>query len=128
MPLRFPAYLTSQGRYAEDQNPRIYKLRDRADKEHRAYRLTVVESVVEGAYYGVQGTTWRTPPLLAHPSAVKRIGGRRLELFRSGKKLRFVAWRTSAGAYWVSNTLTMKLRDEQMLALAASLTSVGGSR
>jgi LCP family protein required for cell wall assembly len=125
IPLRFPAYLTAGGRYTEGGNPRLYTLRDRADKEHRAYRLTVVESVVEGAYYGVQGTTWRTPPLLAHPSAVKRIGGRRLELFRSGKRLRLVAWRTSSGAYWVSNTLTMSLRDDQMLALAASLTSNG---
>jgi len=123
LPVRFPAYLTSNGRYAEDQNPRVYTLRDRADKKHIAYRLTVVESVIEGAYYGVQGTTWRTPPLLAHPSAVRRIGGRRLELFRSGKRLRFVAWRTTAGAYWISNTLTMKLRDDQMLALAASLTA-----
>ncbi len=125
IPLRFPAYLTAQGRYAEQQNPRVYELRDRADKPHWAYRLTLVESVVEGAYYGVQGTTWRTPPLLAHPSAVKRVGGRRLELFRSGKRLRFVAWRTRAGVYWISNTLTMKLRDDQMLALAASLTSTG---
>ncbi|HEX8083839.1 MAG TPA: LCP family protein [Solirubrobacteraceae bacterium] len=127
LPLRFPAYLTQSGRYAEgsgEQNPRVYVLRDRADKPHTAYRFTVVESVVEGAYYGVQGTTWRTPPLLAHPSAVKRVGGRRLELFRAGKRLRFVAWRTSRGAYWVSNTLTMKLRDDQMLALAASLTAL----
>ncbi|HEX2086916.1 MAG TPA: LCP family protein [Solirubrobacteraceae bacterium] len=123
IPLRFPAYLTAAGRYAEQQNPRVYTLRDRADREHTAYRFTVVESVVEGAYYGVQGTTWRTPPLLAHPSAVRRVNGRRLELFRSGRKLRFVAWRTRAGAYWVSNTLTMKLRDDQMLALAASLTT-----
>jgi polyisoprenyl-teichoic acid--peptidoglycan teichoic acid transferase len=128
MPLRFPEYLTMSGRYAEEQNPRIYTIRDRADKPHTAYRVTVVESVLEGAYYGVQGTTWRTPPLLAHPSAVKRVAGRRLELFRSGKKLRFVAWRTSAGVYWVSNTLTMKLRDDQMLALAASLTSLKGRR
>jgi polyisoprenyl-teichoic acid--peptidoglycan teichoic acid transferase len=131
IPLRFPAYLTQSGRYAEgagEQNPRIYELRDRADRPHTAYRFTVVESVVEGAYYGVQGTTWRTPPLLAHPSAVRWIGGRRLELFRSGKKLRFVAWRTSAGAYWISNTLTMKLRDDQMLALAASLTTAKAAR
>ena len=131
MPLRFPAYLTRSGRYAEgagEQNPRIYELRDRADKPHTAYRFTVVESVVEGAYYGVQGTTWRTPPLLAHPSAVRRINGRRLELFRSGRKLRFVAWRTRAGSYWISNTLTMKLRDDQMLALAASLTTARASR
>ena len=59
---------------------------------------------------------------------MKRIGGRRLELFRSGKKLRFVAWRTSAGSYWISNTLTMKLKDDQMLALAASLTTAKASK
>ncbi|HEV3000077.1 MAG TPA: LCP family protein [Solirubrobacteraceae bacterium] len=128
IPLRFPAYLTAAGRYAEQQNPRVYRLRDRAGRPQWAYRLTLVESVVEGAYYGVQGTIWRTPPLLAHPSAVRRVGGKRLELFRSGKRLRFVAWRTSAGAYWISNTLTMKLRDDQMLALAASLTSSGLGR
>jgi LCP family protein required for cell wall assembly len=127
-PLRLPAYLTPAGRYAEGENARIYRLRDRGGKEHWAYRLTIVESVVEGAYYGVQGTTWRKPPLLAHPSAVRRVGGRRLELFRSGRRLRFVAWRTSAGVYWVSNTLTMKLRDDQMLALAASLTAGRGKR
>lgn len=128
IPLRFPAYLTANGRYAEEQNPRIYPIRDRADKGQWAYRFTVVESVVEGAYYGVQGMTWRTPPLLAHPSAVRRVGGRRLELFRSGKRLRFVAWRTSNAVYWISNTLTMKLRDDQMLALAASLTSRRSAR
>ena len=127
-PLRFPAYVTAAGRYEEEANPRVYTLRDRASHPHKAYRLTVVESVVDGAYYGVQGTTWRTPPLLAHPSAVRRIGGRRLELFRSGSKLRFVAWRTSTAVYWISNTLTMKLRDDQMLALAASLTARGGKR
>ena len=127
-PLRFPAYLTPNGRYAEQQNPRIYTLRDRADKPHKAYRLTIVESVIDGAYYGVQGTTWRSPPLLAHPSAVRRIGGRRLELFRAGRRLRFVAWRTSAATYWVSNTLTMTLRDDQMLALAASLSAKVGKR
>ena len=125
IPLRFPRFITAQGRYEEKSNPRVYRLRDRAGKQHWAYRFTVVESVVEGAYYGVQGTTWRTPPLLAHPSAVRRVDGKRLELFRSGKRLRFVAWRTSSGVYWVSNTLTMKLRDDQMLALAASLTSGG---
>ncbi|HEX8207726.1 MAG TPA: LCP family protein [Solirubrobacteraceae bacterium] len=131
IPLRFPAYLTANGRYSEgsgEQNPRIYEIRDRADKPHTAYRFTVVESVVEGAYYGVQGTTWGTPPLLAHPSAVRRVDGRTLELFRSGKKLRFVAWRTSAGVYWISNTLTMKLRDDQMLALAASLTTAKAAK
>ena len=76
-----------------------------------------------GQFYGVQGTTWRNPPLLASPSEVKRVRGRRLELFRSGKRLRFVAWRTDTAAYWISNTLNLKLDNDEMLAMAASLTS-----
>jgi hypothetical protein len=71
----------------------------------------------------VQGTTWRTPPALAHPTGFTRVAGRRLELFRSGRRLRFVAWRTPRAVYWISNTLTLDLEDEEMLALAASLTT-----
>ena len=54
--------------------------------------------------------------------------GRKLQLFRSGRKLRFVAWRTPAAVYWISNTLSNKLSNDQMLALAASLTSGSGRR
>ena len=122
-PVRFPRYLPAGAYVTSTKNPRMYPLRDRADKEHSAYRFTLVRSAVDGAYYGVQGTTWRTPPALAHPSAKRVIGGRTLELFRSGRRLRFVAWRTRRATYWISNTLTMTLRDDEMLAMAASLTT-----
>jgi hypothetical protein len=82
-----------------------------------------VHNRIDGQFYGVQGTTWRNPPLLASPSATRKVKGRRLELFRSGSRLRFVAWRTSRATYWVSNTLNLKLTDAEMLALAASLTT-----
>ncbi len=124
LPLRFPAYLTPQGRYAEgDSRPRTYGLRDRGGTLHRAYRIVVAENPDDGQFYGVQGTTWRNPPLLAEPSEVRRVRGRRLELFRAGRRLRFVAWRTGRAAYWISNTLNLKLDNDEMLALAASLTA-----
>jgi LCP family protein required for cell wall assembly len=121
--VRFPRYLTPNGRYVDDGGLRVYDLRDRAGKPHRAYRLVVVENQVEGQYYGVQGTTWRNPPLLASPSERRKVHGRTLELFRSGSRLRFVAWRTSTAAYWISNTLNLRLDNDTMLALAASLTT-----
>jgi polyisoprenyl-teichoic acid--peptidoglycan teichoic acid transferase len=122
--VRFPAFLTQQGRYGEeDDAPRTYGLRDRGGTLHRAYRIVLAENPADGQFYGVQGTTWRNPPLLASPSEVRRVRGRRLELFRSGRRLRFVAWRTDSAAYWISNTLNLKLDNDEMLALAASLTS-----
>src|SRR3712207_8255526 len=55
----FRSYLAGGAYVSSTANPRLYTLRDRADKPQRAYRFTVVESAVDGAYYGVQGTTWR---------------------------------------------------------------------
>jgi LCP family protein required for cell wall assembly len=122
--VRFPAYLTPAGRYSEgDSKPRTYGLRDRGGTLHRAYRIVIAENPDDGQFYGVQGTTWRNPPLLASPSEVRRVRGRRLELFRAGRRLRFVAWRTERAAYWVSNTLNLKLDNDEMLALGASLTA-----
>jgi polyisoprenyl-teichoic acid--peptidoglycan teichoic acid transferase len=122
--VRFPQFLTQQGRYGEDEDAaRTYGLRDRGGTLHRAYRIVVAENPQDGQFYGVQGTTWRNPPLLASPSEVQRVRGRRLELFRSGRRLRFVAWRTDKAAYWISNTLNLKLSNDEMLALAASLTT-----
>ena len=119
--IRFPSHLPPNARY--DDPVRIYSIRARDDTLHRAYRFVVVHNRIDGQFYGVQGTTWRNPPLLVSPSAVRRVKGHRLELFRSGSRLRFVAWRTPRATYWISNTLNLKLTDAEMLAIAASLTT-----
>jgi LCP family protein required for cell wall assembly len=121
IPIRFPTHLTQRGRY--DDKLRLYQLRDREGKLQKAYRFTVAEDKLQGQFYGVQGTTWKDPPLLKNPSIKRRIKGRTLHLFRAGSKLRFVAWKTDSATYWISNTLNMKLSDDEMLALAASLTT-----
>lgn len=126
-PLYYPKKITPQGRYvAPDTDsrirPRTYSIRDRAGRKHLAYRLVLQQNQIEGQFYGVQGTTWDTPPLLAHPDATTRLQGRTLKLFKSGSRLRFVSWRKGRAVYWVSNTLSVRLSNGQMLGIAASLS------
>lgn len=131
--LYFPARLTLSGRYAStvkdgtttDATPRVYTLRDRAGRPHKAYRLVVLENIQEGSYYGIQGTDWKTPPLLDEPTSTLTVHGRRLQLFKSGNRLRYVAWKRKNAVYWVSNSLTLSLSNAQMLGIAGSLTHLG---
>jgi hypothetical protein len=109
-----------------DSYPRAYMIKDPQGRRHAAYRMTLVINPVLGEYYGVQGTTWSTPPLLAKPSETKVVNGHKLLLYAAGGKLTNVAWRTPTGTYWISNTLSSDIANAQMVAIAASLTRVGG--
>jgi LCP family protein required for cell wall assembly len=119
-PFYFPSLRTAGAAYA-GQHPRVYSLRDELGKRHQAYRLVVSKGVI-GEYYGVQGTTWKDPPILDGADSTRRVKGRKLELHFDGKRLRLVAWRTRRASYWVSNTLSQSLSRDQMLAIAQSLT------
>jgi polyisoprenyl-teichoic acid--peptidoglycan teichoic acid transferase len=74
-----------------------------------------------GEYYGVQGMTWKAPPILDDPDRTLERRGRKLRLYYDGKRLRLIAWRTRRGVYWVSNTLTQSIGEDQMIEIAASL-------
>jgi hypothetical protein len=50
------------------------------------------------------------------------VNGKKLLLYSNGGKLSVVAWRTSGGVYWISNTLTDTISNKQMIEMAASLT------
>ncbi len=132
-PLYLPAAMTPPSTYPASTttpkapNPRTYTLRDRSGKKHWAYRIVVQHNLTEGQYYGVQGTTWKTPPLLKRAGEKRRMRGRTYRLFYDGKRLRAVAWRTPRAVYWVSNTLSLKLTNKQMLGVARSLTRFGAS-
>ena len=106
--------------------PRAYLLHDRQGISHYAYRMTLAINPVLGQYYGVEGTTWQNPPILQSPTATKTVNGKQLLLYANGGKLALVAWKTSQGAYWISNTLTDNIGNSQMVAIAASLTRAGG--
>jgi polyisoprenyl-teichoic acid--peptidoglycan teichoic acid transferase len=120
-PVSYPTKLTGRAGYVDA--PRVYSLRDIDGRRHRAYRLVIRRGTI-GEFYGIQGTTWREPPILRSPSEVRRVGGRPFELHYDGDRLRLVAWRTSKGVYWLSNTLLQTLSERQMLAIAASSRSL----
>jgi len=125
--LAFPVYyprLAAIGSRYRTNDHRSYDIYDRGHHKYRAYRM-VVEAPGVGQYYGVQGTTWKAPPILDNPSEKRRIDGRTYELFFDGDRLRIVAWRTERAAYWVHNTLLQSLTNKQMLGIATSLTRVG---
>lgn len=128
MPVYFAAARLASGGYSSGEPDvpatRAYKLKDRAKTSYAAYRM-VLTTGEAGQYYGVQGTTWSAPPILDSPSEITEMGGRKFELFYDGTRLRLVALRTPKGVYWVANTLSLKLTNRQMLAIARSLTRLG---
>jgi hypothetical protein len=83
--------------------------------------MTLEINPVLGQYYGVQGTTWQNPPILSSPSQTKSVNGKELLLYANGSNLSLVAWRTPQAVYWVSNTLTDNIANNQLVAIAASL-------
>jgi LCP family protein required for cell wall assembly len=123
-PFYFPTLRTSTAAY-QGQEPRTYKIKDERGKKHDAYRLVLAKGVV-GEYYGIQGMTWRAPPILDDPHETIVRGGRKLMVYRDGKRIRLVAWRTRKAVYWVSNTLTQSLSGQQMLGIATSLKRLRG--
>ena len=125
-PVYYPKAIIRGGRFYDGFSstaPRTYDIRDGNKKRHRAYRIVAFEGSI-GQYSGVQGTTWKSPPILDDPSERRRIAGRTYELFYDGGRLRLVAWRTPRAGYWVSNTLLRTLSNRQMLAIARSSARV----
>jgi LCP family protein required for cell wall assembly len=118
-PFYFPTLRYGRGGWVNDPT-RLYAIEDELGKRHRAYRLVLSAGQNEG-YYGVQGMTWRGAPILSDPHTWRTVRGRKLAIYKDGRKVRLVAWRTPRGVYWVSNTLTRTLNERQMLAIAASL-------
>jgi polyisoprenyl-teichoic acid--peptidoglycan teichoic acid transferase len=123
LPVYYPTLMSGTGSYRVDDS-RAYDIVDRAKKRHRAYRIVAYEGRI-GQYYGIEGTDWRSPPILDDPGGRVRSGGRTYELFYDGSRLKLVAWRTRRGSYWVSNTLLRTLNNKQMLAIARSVRSLG---
>jgi hypothetical protein len=122
--LDFPFYYPTKrvsGSVYSGTEPRIYTIRDERGKKRQAYRLVLSRPGRVGEFYGVQGLRWKAPPILDDPDRTIRRGNRRFRLYYDGKRLRLVAWRTKRGVYWISNTLTQTIDEDQMIAIAASL-------
>jgi LCP family protein required for cell wall assembly len=116
-PIWYPTVRTKRALFAGP--PRVYRLKGPGGKKYPAYRMVIKRGLV-GDYYGVQGTTWKDPPILQDPQEKRKIGKRTFELHFDGDRLRLVAWRTRTGVYWISNTLLQTLTKRQMLTIARS--------
>jgi len=103
--------------------PRVYKLRGTDGKRYGAYRM-VLQTGRSGEYYGLQGITWKNPPILEGVTEERKLGRRTYELAYDGDRLRLVAWRTPKAVYWISNTLLLSLDEKQMLAIARSVRAL----
>jgi hypothetical protein len=119
-PIFYPKLRTYGGLYAGP--PRYYKIPvgKKGDREwYPSYRMVIKKGLI-GEYYGLQGTTWKDPPVLRDASETREIDGREYELHYDGDRLRMIAWRTNRAVYWLQNTLLQTLTEQQMLAIATS--------
>jgi LCP family protein required for cell wall assembly len=114
--------------------PRHYSILGTDGKRYASYVMTLVASsggisdTATGEFATVQGTTWpgagheAGPPILRSPSGYKVVNNKVLYLYSLDGNLTVVAWKTSKGVYWISNTLQNNIPNKQMIAMAASLT------
>ncbi len=115
LPVYYPTVRTQGSLFAGP--PRVYRIRGPNGKRYGGYRMVIKRGLI-GEYYGVQGLTWKDPPVLDDPTEIRTIRGRKYELHYDGDRLRLVAWRTRKAVYYVSNTLLQSLSERQMLAIA----------
>jgi LCP family protein required for cell wall assembly len=123
LPVYFPKAIVARGGYVKD-SPRSYDIFDRNKNKYRAYRI-VLSQGDNGQYYGVQGTTWKAPPILDNPTDEVRMRKRTYQRYFDGHKMRLIAWKTPRAVYWVSNTLSKALTNAQMMDIARSLQRIG---
>lgn len=116
-PLMVPTRIERSSWIDSEMPIRVYKIDP--DRKHSAVRLTY--RVAGNQYWGVQMTDWDGAPVLATRNFVRRIGGRRYELYYNGPRLHMVVLRTDGATYWVVNTLLDRLSNETMLAIAKGL-------
>jgi LCP family protein required for cell wall assembly len=89
---------------------------------HKAIRLVFLTA--GNTHWGIEETDWANPPILAHPSLTRRIGGRTFELYTDNRHIQMAVLRRGAASYWVINSLLNALSNRTMLAIAAGLRPV----
>ncbi|HEY2868205.1 MAG TPA: LCP family protein [Gaiellales bacterium] len=77
-----------------------------------------------GASWGIQETRFTDAPILADPSATRKIGHRTYRFYFNGSHIHMIAFTQSGTAYWVQNTLLEDLSNADMVAIAKSLHPV----
>jgi LCP family protein required for cell wall assembly len=123
--VKFPIYYATQRTRAAlyAGSPRVYDIKSHG-RLFNSYRMVIKRGIV-GEYYGLQGTTWKDPPILKGPDKRKKYGKRGFDIYYDGDRVRLVAWRTDQAVYWVTNTLLQTLSEKQMLQIARTTRVLG---
>jgi LCP family protein required for cell wall assembly len=90
---------------------------------HVAYVVVVAQGGL-GQYYDLEGTTWQHPPILNNANQTVQVGGRTVQVYFEGRRIRLIAWHSGGAVYWLVNTLQNILSNRQMLAIAAAARPV----
>jgi LCP family protein required for cell wall assembly len=104
--------------------PRVYTIPYHG-KNYSSYRMVISHGGDLKEYYGLQGTTWKNPPILKDPDEHLKYGNREFDVYYDGDKVRLIAWRTTDGVYWITNTLQQKLSKAQMVQIARTTKVLG---
>jgi LCP family protein required for cell wall assembly len=123
-PIYYPTKLAPGSTLIDDS--RAFPIDGPGNDVYHGYKL-VAEVPINGytAYYGVSGTDWKDPPILANPDQTKTIDGREYLLSWDGGRLRLLGWKTDHGSYWIDNTLLNALTPGQLFGIAESMRNYG---
>ena len=95
-------------------------------KQHKhrpAYRI-VVKAPGLGQYWGIQGLAGFNPPILDGEHETRHYHGQTYNVYFEGNVTRTVAWRTKKAWYWVQNSLSGALTEDQMITIARTARSL----
>jgi LCP family protein required for cell wall assembly len=123
VPVYLPAARPSRGGWVPTMSHGYAILDHERRPAWKAYRV-VGETGLNGQYYGVEGTSWRSPPILDLADGTVRLAGRTWKVQYDGRRVRRLIWSSPSGTYWISNTLTNDLTPAEMYALGRTFGRV----
>jgi polyisoprenyl-teichoic acid--peptidoglycan teichoic acid transferase len=103
--------------------PRAYDFITKDHKHRPAYRI-VVKAPGLGQYWGIQGLANFNPPNLKAPHETRHYRGQAYNLYFEGNVTRTVAWKVKHTWYWVQNSLSGALSENQMITIARTARSL----
>jgi LCP family protein required for cell wall assembly len=80
------------------------------------------------AYWGIEETAMKDPPILEGRTGVIRRNGREYRTYYDGRHLQRLAWQEGGMTYWISNTLDERLSADTMHAIARSARPLASAR
>lgn len=123
IPVYYPRFITGRDRFL---TPRAYDFISKNHKHFPAYRMVVynADPSQPGQYWGIQGVALQNPPILKGEHEVRHYHGQEYDLYFEGNVTRTVAWKTKKAVYWVQNTLSGALTEQQMVTIARTARSL----